>query len=413
MSPTRALILAAGRGSRLGRSEDQVPKCLVEIGRRRLIEHQLDTLADAGVGPVHMVLGYGASEVREVVGRRAGYMVNTRWESTNSLYSFSLARERLSGEMVVLNSDVLFAPAILDRLLDCPGSALAFDSGSGEAREQMKVRVEDGLFRGMAKDLPVEEAAGENLGLIKLDAAATQAAFAIAERLLAEGHEQAWVGAAIGALAAEHEIRAVDVAGLPWVEIDVPVDLARARAEVWPQIRGNAYRRRRAWRIAGTVLAGGLALGAAALVPSMIGLDSSQVGDWETVVIENLAEERVAIGKQSQNWWVLEKGDLASVTVFGPGPVRVESRLVDRPGDDEPYVLELRLDGQRVDWFKQSTRLSGKAFHPRWAISHKKRISTEVPEGAHELQVRLIAPREAICLVRVRQPEVPLEDEEP
>ena len=60
MANIQAVILAAGRGSRLGSSGDEVPKCLLEVGRRRLIEHQLDSLADAGVGPVHIVVGYGA-----------------------------------------------------------------------------------------------------------------------------------------------------------------------------------------------------------------------------------------------------------------------------------------------------------------------------------------------------------------
>ena len=108
MSTIQAVILAAGRGSRLGESSDDVPKPLLEIGRRRLIEHQLDLLAEAGVGPTHMVLGYGAEEIREIVGRRAEFVVNTRWESTNSLYSVWLAREKIQGDLLRLNCDVLF-----------------------------------------------------------------------------------------------------------------------------------------------------------------------------------------------------------------------------------------------------------------------------------------------------------------
>ena len=94
--PVQALILAAGRGSRLGESAHEIPKCLIEIGGKRLIEHQIDTLADAGVGPVHLVVGYCAEEIREIVGMRADYVVNRRWEQTNSLYSFQLASEAIS-----------------------------------------------------------------------------------------------------------------------------------------------------------------------------------------------------------------------------------------------------------------------------------------------------------------------------
>ena len=64
-------------------------------------------------------------------------------------------------------------------------------------------------------------------------------------------------------------------------------------------------------------------------------------------------------------------------------------------------------------WFKLNPRPSGKATHPLWAISHKKRVTIEVPEGTHELRIRKIAPRETSCLVRVRQPAPEVESAEP
>ena len=413
MSTIQAVILAAGRGSRLGESGDDVPKPLLEIGRRRLIEHQLDLLAEAGVGPTHMVLGYGAEEIREIVGRRAEFLVNTRWESTNSLYSFWLAREKIQGDLLLLNCDVLFGPQVLERLLDHPGSAVAIDSASGAGREQMKVRLESGRVTGMSKDLPEELACGENVGIIKLTADAAAVAFDRAGQLIEAGQERSWVGAAINELARERELRAVDVAGLPWVEIDFPVDLARARKEVWPAIRDKTHGRKRLLRIAGGVLAAGLVIGAAATASRFSRPIPAPPADWESMVIGQLDQVAVAIGEQSQNWWLLGSGKTADVVVHGPGPVRVESRLVDQAGERAPYVLELLLDGERVDWYKLTTRLSGKATHPNWSIGHKKRITIDVPEGRHELGVNLVAPAEASCLVRVRQPAVDSEDEAP
>jgi choline kinase len=358
---------------------------------------------------VHIVVGYGAEEVREVVGRRAEFVVNTRWEATNSIYSFWLAREKVQGDFLLLNCDVLFAPEVLERLLDCPGSALAIDSDSGQGREQMKVRLEGGRVVGMAKDLPVDQAAGENLGVLKLTAPDAQVAFDLAGQLINSGGERNWVGAAITALARERTLRTVDVAGLPWVEIDFPVDLARARREVWPEIRGKAYRKRRVRRIAATAILAGLIIGTAAALPYLTRPDPPPPTEWVTLVFGELYEERVTIGEQSQNWWMLERGQIAEVVVTGPGPVRVESRLIDRPGEREPYVLEVLLNGERHDWYKLTTRPSGRATHPTWAISHKKRITLELPDGRHRLGVRLVAPTETDCLVRVRQPDVDAE----
>jgi hypothetical protein len=57
-----------------------------------------------------------------------------------------------------------------------------------------------------------------------------------AARLVSGGHQQDWLGSAISAIAADHVISGVDIAGLPWVEIDYPADLALARSHVWPTI---------------------------------------------------------------------------------------------------------------------------------------------------------------------------------
>lgn len=229
-----ALILAAGRGSRLGGGN--TPKCLVEVGGRPLLSHQLKVLRDAGVGRVTLVVGHCHELVRSVVDEDVEIVHNERYAETNSLYSFSLARGPVWGELLVLNCDALFPRQVLDRLFEAPKSALAFDSGSGGKAEHMKVSVRGGQLVQMSKNLSPRKTHGENVGLIRLTATAADSAFGAAEALVRGGREQDWLGEAINAIAPEHSISCVDVAGLPWVEIDFPHDLAFARARTWPAI---------------------------------------------------------------------------------------------------------------------------------------------------------------------------------
>jgi choline kinase len=228
----QALILAAGRGSRLAES---TPKCLVEVGGRPLLSHQLEAAKAAGARRVTVVTGHGHELVRRVAGEAAEIVHNARYAETNSLYSFWLARRRVRGDVLVMNCDVLFPHYVLRGLLH-RGSALAFDSRSGESREHMKVSVEDGRLLAMSKELGSEETDGENLGLIHLTEEVARAAFDTAGQLISRGHEQDWLGSAINVVARRHPIACVDVAGLPWVEIDYPHDLVEARREVWPAI---------------------------------------------------------------------------------------------------------------------------------------------------------------------------------
>ncbi len=244
-----AIILAAGSGRRLGTGR---PKCLTLVGGRRLIDHQLDALAAAGVRRPVVVVGYKREQVIAALAGRARVVVNERYARTNSLYSFLLARDHVDGGTFVLNADVLFDPEVAQRLASRDGSALAHDSSSGGDAEHMKVEASGGgRLRSMSKKLARTRCAGENLGLLCLDAATARAAFAAAETLVADGGERDWLATAINAVAPCERIECVDVAGTPWVEIDFPGDLAHARRTVWPAIA----RRRRAHAAYGSHLA--------------------------------------------------------------------------------------------------------------------------------------------------------------
>src|SRR2546426_3377569 len=146
-----ALILAAGRGSRLRRG---CPKCLVEIGGRPLIHRQLDALYGAGVDRIIVVAGYQIDRVRHALPPDAVVVPNCLYAETNSLYSFWLARGEVGDELLVLNGDVLFPSLLADLLARWHGSALAYDSRSGDGGAHMKVAGARGAPEAIGKSLP-------------------------------------------------------------------------------------------------------------------------------------------------------------------------------------------------------------------------------------------------------------------
>ena len=232
----QAVILAAGQGLRMNGSLGGKPKCLVDVGGRSLLEHQLSVLRSLGVREVCVVVGYGSERVRALVGHDCHCVENTRYRETNSLYSLWLAREWVRGPFLVLNADVLASPEIYRRVAGSEGNVLAYDSGSGREEEHMKVHLRAGVLERIAKDLEPERCDGENVGILRFDAEAVHELFAQVDALIAGGGSNAWAPAAVDRLAARIPIQAVDVAGLPWIEIDYPGDLDVARREVWPAI---------------------------------------------------------------------------------------------------------------------------------------------------------------------------------
>jgi len=234
----QAIILAAGQGCRLNGSATPRPKCLYEVGGVPLLYHQLRALADVGIHDVVLVVGFQHDRIRQALGKAARYVINERFAETNSLWSFLLAGPLVDSDVVVLNSDVYFHPELLVRLLQADGDALVYDSSSGHEEEHMKVWVRQRTLVAMAKELPAQRTHGENVGMLRLSAATAQHIFQSGGDILEQHGDLSWLAVALSQAALTRPIRCVDIAGLPWVEIDFPGDLHRARTEVFPAVNG-------------------------------------------------------------------------------------------------------------------------------------------------------------------------------
>jgi len=232
----QAIILAAGVGTRLHDRRGR-PKLLQQVGGVALVHHQLAALADVGVTDVTVVVGHAEQQVRSELGDSVRYVVNPVFRETNSMYSFLLAGQRVRDDVVVLNCDVFLHPALVARLVDqSDGDALLYDSTSGHEDEHMKVSISGGRLVEMSKDMPDEQVSGENVGVLRLGAQTVTDVAAAARQIIAGGGRRSWLAAAINQVASQRPIACLDVAPWPWVEIDFPEDLVRARAAVLPAL---------------------------------------------------------------------------------------------------------------------------------------------------------------------------------
>ena len=113
----------------------------------------------------------------------------------------------------------------------------------------------------LGKDLPAGSARGESLGMLKFDAEGATAMLQMADFLVRDGQENAWVIEATRAVCQITPIYGVNVAGKAWTEIDFPYDLDVARREVWPAIHKGRWRQYTRWRrTRWGLLAAGLAI---------------------------------------------------------------------------------------------------------------------------------------------------------
>lgn len=109
-----AVILAAGRGTRLEEMTEFLPKCLIEVHGKSLLERMLDQLNENGFKKVIIVVGYKSEKIVERIGFcykniHLTYVENKYWETTNNVLSLYLAENSIKEDFILLESDLILA----------------------------------------------------------------------------------------------------------------------------------------------------------------------------------------------------------------------------------------------------------------------------------------------------------------
>lgn len=236
-----AVILAAGRGTRLAGELKDCPKGFLRLGEKPIIEESIDRLLAAGISDVVIVTGHCAGHYEALAQRRAGLVRvvhNPRYADSGSMYSLWCARDLVQGPFLLLESDLVYEPRALRCLLDEPAADAVLLSGPTGAGDEVHVELRDGYLAGMSKQAAAlgGPPAGELVGISKISAGLFRLMCAIAERAFATSLRFDYETDCLVAAGRERPIACPVVADLVWGEIDDPSHLARVRQTVYPEV---------------------------------------------------------------------------------------------------------------------------------------------------------------------------------
>jgi L-glutamine-phosphate cytidylyltransferase len=242
----KALILAAGRGTRIHSIHGNHPKCLIQsnCSKSTILDYQIESLFSAGVKNIGIVVGYEKDQIIEHVVKRYGdyrrrfcFIENMSFAKTNNIYSFWLARTWLNGDsFICLNADVVFDPRILLPALDSAAPVTMIVDPAWRD-ETMKVIVSENRVIRMSKRIPQTKFSGTYIGITSFAAGVQKGLFARIDNLIRTGGENEFFNVAVQQLADEGvHVGFTSTGDLPWAEIDDPGDLAFAKLHVFPRL---------------------------------------------------------------------------------------------------------------------------------------------------------------------------------
>ena len=252
----KAIILAAGVGSRIKPLTDNCPKSLLTVAGVPILERMIDNIQACGISEIIFVLGYLNRQVENFVKTRfpgldAHFILNDRFEKTNTGYSLMLTEQVLDGSSFVkFDADVVFDIEILRKLIASPfGNCLCIDRDIHLEAEEVKVLTGfNNLILRASKTVDPAKAIGESIGIEKIDSDTAKLLFSELHMMMRDtANHQTYYEAAYERLIRNQTLfHAVDITGLNWAEIDTHEDFQAANQMFAREQSPSAQRGRKA-----------------------------------------------------------------------------------------------------------------------------------------------------------------------
>ncbi len=242
----RAIILAAGMGSRLGNLTNKIPKALINLNEKPLLAYSMDVLIDNNIKDFIIVTGYKAYKIRRFIEENypkinVEFIHNAKYDETNNIYSLYLAIKDLEEPYYILNSDIVYHPDIFKFLHKSENENLTItvDIRENLSREDMKVIIEGDRVKRISKKIDPKDAHGEYIGITKVpERAVREFGDALNETMVIHGRGVFYEHAFQRLIDKGGIINYSPTKNLPWAEIDTVEDLIYAKKVIYPKISG-------------------------------------------------------------------------------------------------------------------------------------------------------------------------------
>ncbi len=229
----RALLLAAGRGTRISRHLSGNPKSTVEIGGISLISYTVEMLLKMGITDIGISVGYRHEQIREELSDYpVSFFYNPFYDVTNSIASAWFAKEFLEADddVLIMNGDVFMEQALFEKVVSVGADPVMFADESRREEADYKFRYAGGLLQKYGKDLEGDDITGEYVGVAKLGKGYMPIFLERMNSMIESQQHSVWWENVLYQGIEDHPVHIEETEGLFWAEVDYIEDYERILA---------------------------------------------------------------------------------------------------------------------------------------------------------------------------------------
>lgn len=229
-----AVILAAGKGTRLRPYTQDIPKGFMRVGDESLIERSVRILKENGINNIIIGTGY-LSEHYEKLALQSDLrtFMNPEFSSTGSFHTLWCGKDLIKNDFLLLESDLLYHSDAITKLIESDDKNVILCSGFTQSNDEVYVEVEDHFLKNLSKDpKDLVSVDAELVGVWKIS-------FELYTKLMthhAQADDAMTKDYEVAIANSNHTVNVLKIDDLVWCEIDNEAHLNRARTEILPKL---------------------------------------------------------------------------------------------------------------------------------------------------------------------------------
>jgi HAD superfamily hydrolase (TIGR01450 family) len=231
----KAIILAAGIGSRLRPITNSKPKTMVEVNGKPMIEYIIESLIENNIHDIVVCTGFESIKLKNHLESNfsninLSFVENKEYDITNNMYSLYLAKTHLDSDIILMNADLVYDKNIITDLIKQKSTCIAVDKDN-YLEESMKLKVENNIVKRISKKITEKESYGSSIDIYKINFSDLNEIINEMKKIIEiKKDRNQWTEVMLDNLFKKEKIKAkpLDINNKKWYEIDNFEDLQKA-----------------------------------------------------------------------------------------------------------------------------------------------------------------------------------------